>query len=152
MTPMDPYSVLGVAPSAGADEVKSAYRARSRLLHPDVHRDAQGHSPQAAHEAFTQLCSAYELALGNLDRTRRTLATVGETATRTAPAPRPVSRPAARPVRSAGPAVATAGGTVSAGALDGFDWRGTMLLVGLAVLGLLFVTDWLPALLAYSSL
>ena len=57
-----------------------------------------------------------------------------------------------RPVRSAGPAVATAGGTVSAGALDGFDWRGTMLLVGLAILGLLFVTDWLPALLAYSSL
>jgi len=144
MTPMDPYSVLGVAPSAGADEVRSAYRARSRLLHPDVHRDAQGHSPQAAHEAFTQLCSAYELALGNLDRTRHTLATVGETVTRTAPA--------ARPVRSAGPAVATPGGTVSAGALDGFDWRGTMLLVGLAILGLLFVTDWLPALLAYSSL
>ena len=56
---MDPYSVLGVAPSAAETEVKAAYRARSRLLHPDVHRDAQGRSPQAAHEALTHLCTAY---------------------------------------------------------------------------------------------
>ena len=78
MTPMDPYSVLGLAPSAGADEVKAAYRARSRLLHPDLHRDASGRSPQAAHEAFTQLCSAYQLALETSSRpARRSAASTG---------------------------------------------------------------------------
>ncbi len=135
---MDPYSVLGVAPSAGADEVKAAYRARSRLLHPDLHRDASGRSPQAAHEAFTQLCSAYQLALGNLESTRETLRSVDRTLTRfvepVAPTPRVVPQT-----------------PVSTGAVDGFDWRGAMVLVGLLALGLWFVADWLPALLAYSA-
>ena len=138
MTPMDPYSVLGVAPSAGADEVKAAYRARSRLLHPDFHRDASGRSPQAAHEAFTQLCSAYRLALGNLESTRETLRSVDRTLTRfvepAAPAPRVVPQTPA-----------------ATGSVDGFDWRGAMVLVGLLALGLWFVADWLPALLAYST-
>jgi hypothetical protein len=134
---MDPYSVLGVAPSAGAEEVKAAYRARSRLLHPDVHRDARGQSPQAAHDAFTQLCRAYELALGNLEAARRTFGAVDRSAV-VAAAP-------------AAPAPAPAAPVAAATASDGFDWRGTVLLVGLAILGLLFVTDWLPALLAYSA-
>lgn len=138
-TPLDPYSVLGVAPSAAEAEVKAAYRARSRLLHPDVHRDAQGRSPQAAHDAFTQLCAAYELALGNLDRTRSTLAAV-DTAP-AAPAPRPASR-VATVATASGPPVQVAAGV---------DWRGPVLLVGLALLGLLFFADWLPALFAYSA-
>jgi len=138
MTPMDPYSVLGVAPSAGADEVRAAYRSRSRLLHPDFHRDASGYSPQAAHEAFTQLCSAYKVALGNLESTRETLRGVDQTLSRfvepVAPAPRVVPQTPA-----------------STGAVDGFDWRGAMVLLGVAALALWFVADWLPALLTYST-
>ena len=33
---LDPYAVLGVAPSAGAAEVASAYRRRVREVHPDT--------------------------------------------------------------------------------------------------------------------
>jgi hypothetical protein len=144
MTPMDPYSVLGVAPSAPPGEVKAAYRARSRLLHPDVHRDAQGQSPQAAHEAFSQLCQAYEMALGNLDRTRQAIGTVEQTvATKTVAVK---TRPPAPVVPVAAPA-----GASPVTSLDGFDWRGALLLMGVALLALLFVADWLPALFAYSA-
>jgi hypothetical protein len=145
MTPLDPYSVLGVAPSAGPDEVKAAYRARARLVHPDFHRDARGGAPQAAHDAFAQLCTAYQLALGNLDNARSALRGVDESLGRTAPAARPAV-PEARTSAEAMPATVV-GPTVS----ESFDWRGTVLLVGLAVLGWLFVTEWVPALLEYSA-
>jgi uncharacterized membrane protein YkvA (DUF1232 family) len=33
--PFDPYRVLAIAPSASADEIRSAYKARMREYHPD---------------------------------------------------------------------------------------------------------------------
>jgi len=160
MTPMDPYSVLGVAPSAGPDEVKAAYRARARLVHPDFHRDARGGAPQAAHDAFAQLCSAYQLALGNLASTRTTLQSVDDSLGRAAPSAHPaVPRPRAE-ARGAAPAAqasvaqgsaAQASTALGPAAAEPFDWRGTFLLLGLLALGWLFVAEWLPALMAYSS-
>ena len=104
MTPFDPYSVLGVGASAGEHELKTAYRARSRLLHPDVHRDAGGQSPQAAHEAFSQLCAAYKLALTNLDSPTVQGAMPGVTDVLERPVaaavPAPAVRPPRRPVRA----------------------------------------------------
>lgn len=49
----NPYKVLGVGRGATAAEIKRAYRARAKLLHPD----AEGGSP----DAFRELAEAYEL-------------------------------------------------------------------------------------------
>ena len=51
----DPYEVLGVAPTATADEVKLAYRLAARLHHPD-----RNPAPEAA-ARFREAQAAYEL-------------------------------------------------------------------------------------------
>ena len=140
MPPFDPYSVLGVGPFAGEHELKTAYRARSRLLHPDLHRDAGGNSPQAAHEAFSQLCAAYRVALSNLDSPTVRGALPGVTDVRTRPVATAV--PAASPAPSQATFVARDGGGA---------WLDLVMLMGLAVLGWFLVSDWLPAFLAYSD-
>ena len=45
---MNPYQVLGVAPTASMDEIEAAYRQQLRAHHPDLH---QGESPEALAEA-----------------------------------------------------------------------------------------------------
>lgn len=62
MTPTDPYAVLGVSPSATADELRAAYRARSLLLHPDLHRERPEHVRREAERAMAQLTDAYRAA------------------------------------------------------------------------------------------
>jgi hypothetical protein len=136
MPSFDPYSVLGVGASAGEHELKTAYRARSRLLHPDVHRDAGGRSPQAAQEAFSQLCDAYKLALTNLDSptVRGAMPGVTDVLDRTVAPAAPSASPA--PVDARGGAVV---------------WPDLIMLIGVALLGWFLVTDWLPAFLEYSA-
>lgn len=55
----DPYSVLGVEPTASDDEVKSAYRKLARKYHPDNYTD----NPLAdlAEEKMKEINEAYEL-------------------------------------------------------------------------------------------
>jgi molecular chaperone DnaJ len=52
----DPYEVLGVGRDADAKEVKKAFRALARELHPDVNK----HDP-AAEEKFKEAADAYEI-------------------------------------------------------------------------------------------
>src|SRR5207245_9378978 len=52
----DPYEVLGVARDASEQEVKKAFRALARELHPDVN----SHDP-AAEEKFKEAAEAYEV-------------------------------------------------------------------------------------------
>jgi curved DNA-binding protein CbpA len=50
------YRVLGVSPQASEEELRVAYRARVRALHPDLHGNTE-----AAHLTFLELQAAYEL-------------------------------------------------------------------------------------------
>ena len=58
----DPYDVLGVSKSAGAAEIKSAFRKHAKKLHPDANK----HDPKAA-TRFAELNAAYEI-LGEEDK------------------------------------------------------------------------------------
>jgi molecular chaperone DnaJ len=54
--PRDPYEVLGVARDADEQQIKKAFRALARELHPDVN----AHDPQAE-EKFKEAAEAYEI-------------------------------------------------------------------------------------------
>jgi len=55
-TPRDPYDVLGVPRTADDTQIKKAFRALARELHPDVNTD----DPEAE-EKFKQAAEAYEI-------------------------------------------------------------------------------------------
>ena len=52
----DPYDVLGVSRSAGADDIKKAFRRLAKKYHPDQNKD----EPKAK-ESFAEVNSAYEI-------------------------------------------------------------------------------------------
>tara|TARA_R110002072_G_scaffold42064_19_gene118543 strand:+ start:132422 stop:133381 length:960 start_codon:yes stop_codon:yes gene_type:complete len=55
MSSTDFYSVIGVSKAADADQIKAAFRAKARKLHPDVSQD-----PDAG-KKFSELNEAYEV-------------------------------------------------------------------------------------------
>ena len=61
----DPYKILGVAPTASADDVQNAYRKLAKKLHPDLN---PGNSE--AEEKFKEVASAYGL-IGDVDKRKR---------------------------------------------------------------------------------
>ena len=59
---IDPYIVLGVSRSATEAEIKKAYRAKAKALHPDQHKD----DPKKEEE-FKRVSAAYEI-LGDTEK------------------------------------------------------------------------------------
>lgn len=55
MAKRDYYDVLGVARGASADEIKKAYRAKARVLHPDHNRDCKNSEAE-----FKEVNEAYD--------------------------------------------------------------------------------------------
>jgi curved DNA-binding protein CbpA len=53
----DPRTVLGVAPEAGRDEIRSAYRELARRLHPD-HAGGDGEALARVNMAYATLMAA----------------------------------------------------------------------------------------------
>lgn len=53
----DYYEILGVAPDATDEEIRAAYRARARQLHPDAHPESRR---AWANRRFAELSEAYE--------------------------------------------------------------------------------------------
>src|ERR1035438_1270335 len=65
MAQRDPYEVLGVARTASADDLKSAYRRLARQYHPDVNPN-----DPAAEEKFKEIGQAYSV-VGDAEKRAR---------------------------------------------------------------------------------
>ena len=61
----DPYETLGVAKSATAEDIRSAYRKLAKKLHPDLNP-----GDKSAEEKFKQVAGAYDL-LSDTEKRRR---------------------------------------------------------------------------------
>ena len=72
----NPYAVLGVPPTAGAREVREAYRRLAKQFHPDQNRDAE------ATERMQRINQAWEMLSSPAGRARY----AAQTATRPASA------------------------------------------------------------------
>ena len=58
---MNPFQVLGVAPTANRDEVEAAYRRELRLHHPDLHQSGSPEEVAEAEHATRRLNEAMAL-------------------------------------------------------------------------------------------
>jgi DnaJ-class molecular chaperone len=61
----DPYAVLGVKPDAAQDDIRKAYRALAKKLHPDLNP-----GDHKAEEKFKQVAAAYDL-VGDVEKRGR---------------------------------------------------------------------------------
>lgn len=58
--PQDPYTILGVAPDASRDEIKSAYRRLAAQYHPDKVQHLGAEFQELAETRFKEIQQAYD--------------------------------------------------------------------------------------------
>lgn len=64
----DPYTLLGVLPTASAEEIKTAFRRAARVHHPDKGGDAGKFAEvRAAYETLSDPAKRAALDTGNVD-------------------------------------------------------------------------------------
>lgn len=68
----DPYKVLGVSPGATPEEIKKAYRAKTKMYHPDLHPD----DPVAAAK-MSEVNEAYDILTDPKKRSRYSYGNAG---------------------------------------------------------------------------
>jgi hypothetical protein len=61
---LDTYALLGLAPGATAEQIKSAYRRLARQLHPDIHPSASPAERAALATKFAAIHAAYRKLSG----------------------------------------------------------------------------------------
>jgi DnaJ-class molecular chaperone len=61
----DPYEILGVVPTASADDIQKAYRKLAKKLHPDLNL-----GNREAEENFKEVAGAYDL-LGDAEKRKK---------------------------------------------------------------------------------
>jgi len=103
----DHYRVLGVAPTATADEIRLAYRDAAKRLHPDRGGDADGQRFHELNEAYETLRDArrrmrYDASLTDTRRTNRRPPNGPQTASASTDKPRPSAGRTARPTGTPG--------------------------------------------------
>ncbi|MBW2038068.1 MAG: DnaJ domain-containing protein [Deltaproteobacteria bacterium] len=60
----DPYEILGVAPGASREEIRSAYRRAAQAYHPDKVSHLGPELQQLAKKKFIEIQEAYEKLMG----------------------------------------------------------------------------------------
>jgi DnaJ-class molecular chaperone len=61
---MDPYTLLGVAPRASTEEIKTAYKRAVARYHPDKVAHLGAEFQELAHKKLLAIQQAYETLLG----------------------------------------------------------------------------------------
>ena len=67
----DPWTVLGIEPSATYDEARRAFVIRTQLLHPDRHHGSRPEVLAAAEQAMRELNEAWEMVRSGLPGTEQ---------------------------------------------------------------------------------
>ena len=62
------YEILGITKKATDEQVKKAYREKSKQFHPDLHRDDKDATAQ-----FAKVSEAYRLILENREKKHKSI-------------------------------------------------------------------------------
>jgi DnaJ domain len=105
---MEPWQVLGVGPHATLEEIDTAYKARARVLHPDLNRGASPAEQTSHNAAMAELNAARDAMRGRAGTRNRPAAGRQPRSPVPTPAREPTDAPPPWPTEPSEPAAAGA--------------------------------------------